>query len=431
MKNSLESKRGATTVFICMILSAILLVVAMFGEGAAGLVSRPYANAVLDLAGRSIISEYDRDLKSRYELFGFLMDDEIVEDKLYLYTGESLAKRKKSFSLLSLEIREIKVDSSSFAMTNLDILENQIVGYMKHQIVMDSLTILDQISLRKDEEEVEIGDIEKRPMRTLRNSKVIDGLPSRLLKGSTGGLRGIVDLPKPSELGKIAYKDLCLNRYIQKHFRHDLDDPDWDDTFFTNEIEYVIGGSLSDSSNRSIVYLSLLAFRTAINTSHIYLDENKMELVTAAAALVGAGVGTGASQAIIIGLWAGAEAAVDIDRLYKGEKLPLVKSSEDWHLSLDKALDGIIPENNDLPQSEQGLDYEDYLFLLLCFKSRESKLIRIMDLIQLNLQACMDKNFAMVKCRAGFDLEAVAERNKGFPGIISLRKGVFTASHVY
>lgn len=433
------NKRGSATVFICMILSATLLLTGFFGEAAAGQASRPYANSILDLAGRSILSEYDRTLKSRYGIYGFLLSDENIEKLIAEYAGMSFSRGWGKSSLLPLEIREIHVDTGEYVLTNLDLLEEQIVDHMKYRIVIDSLNILDLL----DFSETDIDDtlpgtdpenlqtVQAISSRTLRNSRIIDELPSSLLQGMDGGFISILNLPKPAEMGQIAYNELCSNRYILKYFRHDLDEAKWNDTFFKNEIEYILCGRLSDETNRNIVYLSLLSFRTVINSAHIYSDSSKWNAVTAAATMVGGGVATAAALAAITAVWAGAEAASDMGRLDRGERVPLIKTADDWVLDLDKALSGIAETAVPPKSDENGLCYEDYLFLMLCFKSRESKLIRIMDLIQLNIKGSVNEDFAMAECLSGFRFKAELSRARGFPGIFSLRRGDFEGIHVY
>jgi hypothetical protein len=65
----LHSKKGSTSIFLTMILLSFLLIIGVFAEAAAGKASRTYANAVFDLAGRSILSEFDLNLKSDYGLY--------------------------------------------------------------------------------------------------------------------------------------------------------------------------------------------------------------------------------------------------------------------------------------------------------------------------------------------------------------------------
>lgn len=427
----LFNKSGSTTVFLCIILSTILLLVGFFGEAAAGLASRPYANAVFDLAGRSILSEYDKTLKSQYGLFGALMDVETVEEKLGEYAETSFSEKKGAMGLIPLKVNEIKVDASEHTLLNIDVLEGQIIEHMKYQIVIDSLKILDILNKNQNDTPKENPECENEnpKMRTLRSGKVINELPSRQLDGIAGGLLNLLDLPDLDKISSITRDELCLNRYIIKYFHNELNGTD--DTFFSNEIEYILCGRFSDEANRNIVYLSLLAFRTAINSAHIISDESKRNAVTAAAAIAGGGVATAAAEAAIIGIWAGAEAVIDMNRLGNGSKVPLIKTSSDWRLGLDAAMDGDIPTGIDDQKQDKGMTYEDYLFLLLCFKNRESKLIRIMDLIQLNIKGSINKDFTIAKCLTGFHFKGQLTRTKCFPGLFMLREGKFTGTHVY
>ncbi len=430
------NKKGATTVFLCMILSSLLLLVSMFGEAAAGMASRSYANSVFDLAGRSILSEYDRSLKSRYGIFGFLMEEDVVEAKVDNYMNESFKTGFGKTRLLPLSLVHIQVDLSEQVMTNPELLKQQILDHMSYRVFFDVLYVLDALEFLKYEEGQQTGEGEAdtsgiKNMRTLRNDKVIRELPSRLLQGMDGGFKSILELPLPSEIRQLSYKELCLNLYILKHFRHDLDSPQWNNTFFSNEVEYILCGRLSDESNHNIVYLSLLAYRTVINAAHIYADADKWEAVTLAATLAGGGVASPAALTAITGIWAGAEAASDMNRLLKGKKVPLIKTSEDWVLDLTKALEGTVDSGLESSEEGEGLCYEDYLFLLLCFKDDESKLIRIMDLIQLNIKGETNENFTLSRCFSGFRFHATVARDTGFPGLLSNRNGEFSGTHIY
>ncbi len=431
-----RNKKGGSVVFLCMILSALLLLVGLLGEIAAGMVSRPYVDAVFDLAGRSVLSEYDRILQSRYGLFGFLLDEEAIGKKIEEYSEASFITGRGKTSLLPLEIDRIDVDCSEYTLTNPDLLEQQIIDLMDFEIVYEAQRVLDIFRNRENSEENSPGESdsdvkEKKENRRLRNGKVIEQLPSRSMPDMAGGLKSILNLPKPDKMGSIAYNEICLNLYILKYFRHDLDSPQWGETFFNDEIEYILCGRLSDEVNHEITYLSLLAFRTTVNAAHIYADGDKWAAVTAAAAIAGGGVATAAAQASITAIWAGAEAANDMKRLNCGERVPLIKTSEDWVLGIDIALDGNVESTVTTPESHKGLNYEDYLFLLLCFKGRESKLIRIMDLIQINIVGSHDRNFSMSGCIAGFRFRSEVVKRARFPGIMPTRKGEFSGIHVY
>lgn len=430
------NKKGTTTIFLCMILSSLLLLIGIFGEAAAGIASRSYANSVFDLAGRSILSEYDRSLKSRYGIFGLLMEEDVIEARLSEYVEESFHTGYGKTRLLPLALVDVRVDLSEQVMTNPELLKQQIMDHMSYRAFFDVMHVLDALKfLDEGEEQKAISDEPEKPaikkMRTLRNGKVIRELPSRLLQGLDSGFKSLLELPLPGEMHQIAYNELCLNLYIVKYFRHDLDKTQWNNTFFSNEVEYILCGRLSDEANHNLVYLSLLAYRTIVNAAHIYSDAQKWEAVTLAASLAGGGVATPAGQAAIAGVWAGAEAANDMKRLYDGRRVPLIKTADDWVLDLTNALDGNMNSGTESTEENEGLRYEDYLFLLLCFKDDESKLIRIMDLIQLNIKGDTNEDFSMSRCVSGFRFQSTVARKTGFPGVLSHRRGEFTGIHIY
>jgi hypothetical protein len=427
-------KRGSATVLLCITLSSILLLIGFVGEAASRLALKPHVDTIFDLAGRSILSEYDRTLKSRYGIFAFVMDEEEAEEKIARYMEGSLKKKSGSFNLLSATLEEVEVDFSQYVMTNLKRFEDQIIEQMRADIVDESLKILDLAEIMGDSNKVLIetdsafqdGD-EKNKGRTLRNEEIINSLPSRLLSGIDGGFVNLLEMPSPKDMGRIGYEELCLNSYILKHFNSGRQGRK-SNSFFLNEVEYILCGKLSDDLNRRIVYLSLLAFRTAINSSHIKGDTSKMGAVTLAAALTGGG---NAAEATIIGIWAGAEAVNDMKRLERGDRVPLFKTSDDWFLDLSTALEGNLDCDGPKVEDKKGLSYEDYLFLLLCFKKKEGKLIRMMDLIQLNIKGDVNEDFTAEKCMLGLRMSVKLKRETIFPAIWSTKRRKIVSEHVY
>ncbi|NLP31009.1 MAG: hypothetical protein GX363_07775, partial [Clostridiales bacterium] len=183
MKLNLSSKRGSTSIFLTIILLTFLLAIAIIAEAANNKAARSYVNSILDLAGRSILSEYDKNLKSNYGIFGFVSDEITIEKKLNFYAEESFKSNSDRTSLFNLKIEDIRVDLSSFALTNLKRFEEQIMRYMKHHVSLEEMNLLDFLEAfdisndRLDEEEDN-----KRSGRTLKNSRVINSLPSRQLE---------------------------------------------------------------------------------------------------------------------------------------------------------------------------------------------------------------------------------------------------------
>ena len=83
--------------------------------------------------------------------------------------------------------------------------------------------------------------------------------------------------------------------------------------------------------------------------------------------------------------------------------MPLFKSSEDWKLSLKGLCRLSVGRISELSDSGgRGLDYEDYLRLMLLATSNDKKYARLAGLMEGNIR-CMDGygNFCISNCITG------------------------------
>lgn len=436
MSNRLNNKRGSITILLLLFLSTFLLVIIVFTEAAAVKAARTYSDGVLDLAGRSILSEYDRNLKDDYGIFGMITDKDTVEQKMRYYAKESFRRNNGVMNFFHMSVNEIKADLSPYALTNLDLLEEQIIDYMKFRITIEglnALALLDKLPVLNRWSENQTynknnEELIKREPRNLKNKKVIKRLPSYELRDNREEFKLLSNL---DGLSNISGNGLCLNLYLLKKFRHQLDPPEWQDTFFVNEVEYILFGNFNDESNYKQTKMILTALRTGINTAHIYSDTVKRKAIITAATLLTPGPEAAATQIALAGAWATAEAINDVKRLEKGGKVPLVKTEDDWVIGLDHVLEEIIEPAIEDPGHEKGLSYENYLFLLLCMTGREKKLVGIMDLIQLNMKGNYYEDFLMSRCYGGVDYQCILERKNSCILPPGMRFGQFRASHVY
>jgi len=168
-----------------------------------------------------------------------------------------------------------------------------------------------------------------------------------------------------------------------------------------------------------------------LNLTHIYSDPKKREALAAAASIITPGPAAAATQIALAGAWAAAEAVVDIKKLEKSKKVPLIKTEEDWVLSLDNVINEDLEPSEQAGEEGRGLTYENYLFLFLFLMDRETKLLRIMDLIQLNMKGNHNADFLITGCYSGIDIYCTLSRKVNFLGVTGNRKGVISSSHVY
>ena len=97
------------------------------------------------------------------------------------------------------------------------------------------------------------------------------------------------------------------------------------------------------------------------------------------------------------------EAVNDLKLLYAGKEVPLMKKDENWATSLENILAaeyGFDAEGNRVseskqiretqsyicPQKTEGKTYEEYLKILVASLPQETKKLRILDIIQINMK---------------------------------------------
>ena len=163
------------------------------------------------------------------------------------------------------------------------------------------------------------------------------------------------------------------------------------------EIEYILCGNKSDKENLRDVVDEIVTIRTGFNLIYLVKDTVKRnEAYEMALSIVGYScmpVLVRVTQFLIMGSWAYAEAVVDARDLLKGYKVKVIKNADEWNLSLTGIKN--LESDDRGKESRSGLGYEDYLRFLLFKQNKSEQVYRIMDLIELNVQAKYSKTFKM------------------------------------
>lgn len=174
------------------------------------------------------------------------------------------------------------------------------------------------------------------------------------------------------------------------------------------QTEYILTGNCNDLKNLKSVARKLLMVREGVNYAHLLSDFGKrmearaLALTIASTFLIppAAGIVEGA----LLLCWAFAESILDVRELFDGGKVPLVKSAQDWQISLGnlpRLLDGLDSLRK---RTNRGLSYEDYLQIFLMARSREEKLRRGMDMIEASIRSQAGRNhFRLDSCIAAVE----------------------------
>lgn len=201
--------------------------------------------------------------------------------------------------------------------------------------------------------------------------------------------------------------------YVSSNFSNEVNPRE--DSVMKCEIEYILKGKGNDYDNLQAVVNELTWMRMPVNYAYLLTDtEKKTEALTLAAAICTA-TGTGAMievvKYLLLGCWAYGETLYEMKCLLEGEEIAYIKTKENWNTDLES----LIPSGTK-KQVTNGLDYEDYLMLLLAKKSGISSNIfyaRMLDMIELNLQKS-DPDFLLTNCVGGITIQGKISVNPLF-----------------
>lgn len=171
------------------------------------------------------------------------------------------------------------------------------------------------------------------------------------------------------------------------------------------EVEYLLEGGMSDRENLEAAAAQIFLIRQGLNLLHILSDGAKREEARALALLITGAAGLAPLAEIaacfVMVVWAMGEAAVDVKSLLAGKKVPLWKTAQDWNLTLEGLLS--MGQEKVCPDTEtegRGFSYEGYLKLLLLLEDTQEKQLRMLDVMQMNLQR-EDPDFQAGQCVYG------------------------------
>ncbi|MBP5184788.1 MAG: hypothetical protein J6113_06740 [Lachnospiraceae bacterium] len=190
------------------------------------------------------------------------------------------------------------------------------------------------------------------------------------------------------------------------------------------ELEYVLGGQLTDRENLGGVVLKILALRTLMCTIHILTSREKTAEAAAFAATVlgftGMPVLIKILQYSVILAWAYEEALVETAILMRGKRVPAVPAKNGFLLELPEVFaagKSLIDAKADSYEGKTGLSYREYVVLLLLLQDEGKQSLRTLDIIQENLRLT-DPGVLMTGMVYGFNIDAAFAISPVFPGVV-------------
>ena len=200
---------------------------------------------------------------------------------------------------------------------------------------------------------------------------------------------------QPTSLTTDMISEGLVTQYVLTTFSNALQQTKPEDSPFC-EMEYIISGKDSDYKNVKNVINRILLIRFPMNFMYAVKD---IELTSQAQTLALSIAGASANPAVIevvkyllLACVSYGESVIDVRSLYQGRSVAFVKNKSNWNLQLTNigSVLGMVTK-----EEEGGMNYEDYLRLLLLTQNDKSvKYARMLDVMQINGK----------KQEAGFDI---------------------------
>ena len=117
--------------------------------------------------------------------------------------------------------------------------------------------------------------------------------------------------------------------------------------------------------------------------------------------------GTEVVKQLILAAWAGGESVADLRTLLAGQRVPAIKTSENWSVSLAE-LPLILSSDKraEVKETEKGLSYKDYLRILLFLKDTKEVIMRLADRIEENIRSLPEKEYFRIdQCVTKLEIE--------------------------
>ena len=399
LRAALMNKKGNFAVFAAMAFSSMMIMVIAAINSAHTAAISSKAECFGNLWCKSILGEYDIILKERYGLFAFYGNNYETAGKINFYAENSFGD--KSY----IRYKGTEVSLEGYELTDTAVLKRQI-----EKVILSGykppVTDIDE-SRNPEGENIDYD-------RNITASWIIRGLPSQGHREKFDMTGTISKIKAGAGIKNIAGRT-AVDMYILTFFKDCMESRDLKSTYFNCEVEYILTGRLSDTEAKKKAAVKIKGLRNALNLYYLYTCSEKREAAMALAQTVMPGPGAVLVQAVILESWAYAEAENDMKILYDKKTVPLLKKDSDWALSLENVFADETAGKYIAPASisDKGYgQYEDYIRILLCGMSEETKLLRVMDLIQVNMKYSYYGSFLLKDYHTGLDYEITVNGEK-------------------
>ena len=439
-------KDGYITVYLSLTIAIMLSFIVTMIEGARVQTIRFQTECVMDIGLHSIFAEYNRELLKQYGLLGIdtsygceVASNERVKFHLLQYMNMNFIAPGQDRLPNYKDLTAIHADNAELSkITYLSdcsgkVLYYQIIQYMKEQTGISYVerifdegegnsysqlenqwannhgkidSILKKLNMERNEEDEEIS---------------IDN-PADQIKGMKGSF--LLDFAV-ADTGSILRNQISSSKYISKRnyeegaglwetqtvpfgirnrmlFQQYLFDKcgyyrkTKEDAALGYQLEYLLYGKDNDIDNLNAFATQVLKARYVTNAAYLFGNSAKVNEAGTLAVAITAGIGnpalTEAVKMTILFAWCYAESIQDLRILFDGKRAAKIKTDGTWNIPLKELL-MFTSGLDSYQEAKDGKTYEDYLFQFLFQKEEKIKCMRLMDIIEMDIQRKIGNQF--------------------------------------
>lgn len=376
---------------------------------------------MLDEEKQNILREYDKDQSDMLEeevdrfqsVFGIGADDKYG-------VGEAETITKQALTLLT-DSKEALMELLNSDEFNQDSVMEQL---QKNKEALELLQNLNIHYINRSGSNEEVSDGFLNQIKEMVNGEILSlvaddmKLPNSAITGENIPSQ-INDSEWEGAEASNAAEDKAWLIYYALHYFGSYENQNTD-TVMVCELEYLAGGKQREKDNLEQVVEELWGVRESFNLLYLLGDSEKRNAAYEMAMMI---PGVAAQpvlavviQGVILTAWAAGESLLDVRTLLQGNKVPLVKNDVSWQLSLQQLQD-LTEAVKGNRGTEEGFTYRQYIAMILMMQSRENLCMRMLDLIQCNLQKNVNSSFLIKDCICKADVNVILRGQILFPEI--------------
>ncbi|MCC8137291.1 MAG: DUF5702 domain-containing protein [Clostridiales bacterium] len=447
------SFRGSITVFLSLACILFLALICAVTESARVQGAKAQSANITGMGVFSLLSEFETKLLENFEIFSLdgasagSFQIQTVNSRLEEFLLQNVNPKDgllKSFAFDPWNLEVEKTEITGYALltdSKGEAFYQQAVSYMKSNIGVIALEELlnlansvdeieekqnayetsennseEQMSDLEDEKQERLSELESELSESGENTEILIETAenplteiAKLRKKSTLEIvtwdKAISEktvartsLPSKSSLRtgslktETAHSGLVSNvlfrEYLVRYFGSYISEES--DGELEYQLEYILGGKISDKKNLQYVVNRLLLIREGMNyaccSGNTAMSIQAETLATTLTGFLGIPALTAATKHALLLAWSYGESLIDVRILLDGGKVPLNKKESDWSLTLENLSRVTEVLQSGAKGKEEGLSYQDYLRILLNMGSLKNQKIRALDMVQMRMR---------------------------------------------